>query len=105
MRFSPNTRNTLPLIAATVLAFTLAACNAPAPEEQDQALDQAKQAAAAVPGAAAAIEAQLQASIAAIVATSPAEPPAPLGSLALKVITQAGAGTSPGAAASSDSGA
>ena len=46
MRFSPNTRNTLPLIAATVLAFTLAACNAPAPEEQDQALDQAKQAAA-----------------------------------------------------------
>ena len=48
MRFSPNTRNTLPLIAATVLAFTLAACNAPAPEEQDQALDQAKQAAAEV---------------------------------------------------------
>ena len=45
MRFSPNTRNTLPLIAATVLTFTLAACNAPAPEEQDQALDQAKQAA------------------------------------------------------------
>ena len=46
MRFSPNTRNTLPLIAATVLAFTLAACNAPPPEEQDQALDQAQQAAA-----------------------------------------------------------
>src|SRR4249919_1363938 len=38
--------------------------------------------------------------IAAIVATSPAEPPAPLGSLTLKLITQAGAGCSVGASAS-----
>ena len=41
-------RRTLALMTATALALTLAACNGPAPEEQDQALDQAKQAAAEV---------------------------------------------------------
>ena len=39
-------RRTLALMTATALALTLAACNGPAPEEQDQALDQAQQAAA-----------------------------------------------------------
>lgn len=39
-------RRTLALTAATALALALAACNGPAPEEQDQALDQAQQAAA-----------------------------------------------------------
>lgn len=45
-------RRTLALMTATALALTLAACNGPAPEEQDQALDQAQQAAAeaAAPG-------------------------------------------------------
>ncbi len=41
-----GSRRTLALTAATALALALAACNGPAPEEQDQALDQAQQAAA-----------------------------------------------------------
>lgn len=43
---SRGPRRALALIVAPALALALAACNGPAPEEQDRALDQAKQAAA-----------------------------------------------------------